>query len=157
MESGQDSVPTSAPSQRAVFPPSPRPKAPEHELRDRAKAAKLRHKAARARVKANRLQDRSRYLFTKATTMERRADELDGIVRTPVPESSTREFRSGGRGHVEIRRDRAAARHDLVHVLCFKIQRPDGAVCLRELAHTHPAPPRSLIRDKAFVKRPRRF
>src|SRR5207247_2632458 len=70
---------------------------------------------------------------------------------------STREFRSGGRGHVEIRRDRAAARHDLVNVLCFKIQRPDGAVCLRELAHTHPAPPRSLIRDKAFVKRPRRF
>src|SRR3989442_12610355 len=87
MGSGQDSVPTSAPSQRAVFPPSPRPRAPEHELRDRAKAAKLRHKAARARVKANRLQDRSRYLFQKATTMERRADDLDGIVRTPVPES----------------------------------------------------------------------
>src|SRR3989442_3888178 len=87
MGSGQDSVPTSAPSQRAVFPPSPRPRAPEHELRDRAKAAKLRHKAARARVKANRLQDRSRYLFQKATTMESRADELDGIVRTPVAES----------------------------------------------------------------------
>src|SRR5947199_9438763 len=87
MESGQDSVPTSAPSQRAVFPPSPRPKAPEHELRDRAKAAKLRHKAARARVKANRLQDRSRYLFQKATTMEHLAEALDGIVRTPVRES----------------------------------------------------------------------
>src|SRR2546427_12837115 len=87
MGSGQAGVPPSAPSQRAVFPPSPRPRAPEHELRDRAKAAKLRHKAARARVKANRLQDRSRYLFQKATTMERRADELDGIVRTPVPES----------------------------------------------------------------------
>src|SRR5438445_4398123 len=87
MGSGQDSVPTSAPSQRAVSSPSPRPRAPEHELRDRAKAAKLRHKAARARVKANRLQDRSRYLFQKATTMERRADELDGIVRTPVAES----------------------------------------------------------------------
>jgi len=87
MEPRHDSVPTSAPSERAVFPPAPRPRAPEHELRDRAKAAKLRHKAARARVKANRLQDRSRYLFQKATTMERRADELDGIVRTPVPES----------------------------------------------------------------------
>src|SRR2546429_83574 len=72
---------------RAGSPPAPRPRAPEHELRDRAKAAKLRHKAARARVKANRLQDRSRYLFQKATTMERRADELDGIVRTPVAES----------------------------------------------------------------------
>ncbi len=90
MQPGHDSVPTSAPSERAVFPPSPRPRAPEHELRDRAKAAKLRHKAARARVKANRLQDRSRYLFQKATTMERRADELDGIVRTPVPESINR-------------------------------------------------------------------
>src|SRR5436309_15609430 len=87
MEPGQDSVPTSAPSQRAVFPPSPRPRAPEHELRDRAKAAKLRHKDASARVKANRLQDRSRYLFTKATAMERRADALAGIVRTPIPES----------------------------------------------------------------------
>src|SRR5947199_9358314 len=87
MEPRHDSVPTSAPSERAVFPPAPRPKAPEHELRDRAKAAKLRHKAARARVKANRLQDRSRYLFQKATTMEHRADALDGIVRTPVPES----------------------------------------------------------------------
>ena len=87
MEPGHDNAPTSGPSQRAVFPPSPRPRAPEHELRDRAKAAKLRAKAARARVKANRLQDRSRYLFQKATTMERRADELDGIVRTPIPES----------------------------------------------------------------------
>src|SRR5438552_8814844 len=87
MEPGHDSASTSGPSQRAVFPPSPRPRAPEHELRDRAKAAKLRAKAARARVKANRLQDRSRYLFQKATTMERREDELDGIVRTPVLES----------------------------------------------------------------------
>src|SRR2546422_11245845 len=87
MESGQDSVPTSAPPQRAVFPPSPRPKAPAHELRDRAKAAKLRHKAARARVKANRLQDRSRYVFQNATTMGHRADALVGNVATPVPES----------------------------------------------------------------------
>ncbi len=87
MEPRHDSVPTPAPPERAVFPPSPRPRAPEHELRDRAKAAKLRAKAAKARVKANRLQDRSRYLFQKATTMERRADELDGISRTPVPES----------------------------------------------------------------------
>jgi hypothetical protein len=87
MEPRHESVPTPGPSERAVFPPSPRPRAPEHELRDRAKAAKLRHKAARARVKATRLQDRSRHLFQKATTMDRRADELDGIVRTPVAES----------------------------------------------------------------------
>ena len=87
MEPRHDSVPTQAPSERAVFPPAPRPRAPERELRDRAKAAKLRHKAARARVKATRLQDRSRHLFQKATTMERRADELDGIVRTPIAES----------------------------------------------------------------------
>ena len=86
MEPRHDTGPSSAPPERAVFGPAPKPRAPEHELRDRAKAAKLRHKAARARVKANRLQDRSRYLFQKAQTMEHRADELDGIVRTPVPE-----------------------------------------------------------------------
>src|SRR3989440_1890260 len=84
MGSGQDSVPTSAPSERPVFPPSPRPRAPEHELRDREKAAKLRHKAARARMKSNRLEDRARHLVQKAAKMERRADELDGISRTPM-------------------------------------------------------------------------
>src|SRR5207249_10827086 len=63
--------------------------------------------------------------------------ELSG---RPSRNPSTREFRSAGRRHVEIRRDRVAARHDLVHVWRLKVQRPDGAVRLRELAHTHPAP-----------------
>lgn len=35
-------------------------------------------------MKATRFEDRSRRLFQKATAMEQRADELDGIVRTPV-------------------------------------------------------------------------
>src|SRR3989454_9730536 len=62
MEPGQDNVPTSAPSQRAVFPPSPRPWPPERELRDPAQAAKLPRKAASARAKAHPHPDRSRYL-----------------------------------------------------------------------------------------------
>lgn len=59
-------------------PPHGRPRSPERELRDRAKAAKLRHSAAKARMKATRLEDRSRRLFRKATAMEQRANELDG-------------------------------------------------------------------------------
>ena len=59
-------------------PVSSRP--PEHELRDRAKAAKFRSKAAKARVKANRMTDRARHLNEKAAQWERRADELDSVL-----------------------------------------------------------------------------
>ena len=85
MDSGDDGMtPLPPPAERPVFPKSPRPRAPEHELRDRAKAAKLRARAAKARVKANRLEDRTRRLYQKAVDMERRADELDGVARTAV-------------------------------------------------------------------------
>jgi len=85
MEPSDEGAPSLSPqTERPVFPPSPRPRAPEHELRDRTKAAKLRHKAARARMKSNRLEDRARHLVQKAAKMERRADELDGISRTPM-------------------------------------------------------------------------
>src|SRR5947209_5407952 len=85
MEPSDEGAPSLSPqAERPVFPPSPRPRAPEHELRDREKAAKLRHKAARARMKSNRLEDRARHLVQKAAKMERRADELDGISRTPM-------------------------------------------------------------------------
>jgi len=35
-------------------------------------------------MKSNRLEDRARHLVQKAAKMERRADELDGISRTPM-------------------------------------------------------------------------
>jgi hypothetical protein len=85
MESSDEGSPPLSPqAERPVLPPSPRPRTPEHELRDRTKAAKLRHKAARARMKSNRLEDRARHLSQKAAKMERRADELDGISRPPT-------------------------------------------------------------------------
>ncbi|MCI4371233.1 MAG: hypothetical protein L3J78_01135 [Thermoplasmata archaeon] len=62
-----------------------KPRAPEHELRDRARAAKLRHRAAKARMKANHLEDRARHLSEKAVHLDRRADELDQVVRTATP------------------------------------------------------------------------
>jgi acyl-CoA reductase-like NAD-dependent aldehyde dehydrogenase len=81
MESGAEHPsPTPPPEARPVFPRTAR-RGPEHELRDRAKAAKLRHRAARARLKANHLEDRSRHLRQKADQMERRADDLDGVTR----------------------------------------------------------------------------
>lgn len=84
MEPGDDSIPPPAETtERPVFPRSASPRPPEHELRDRAKAAKLRHKAAKARVKATRMRDRSKTLFQRAEQMERKADELDGVVRRP--------------------------------------------------------------------------
>ena len=73
-------APTPAPETRPVFPRSAR-RGPEHELKDRAKAAKLRHRAAKARLKANHLEERTRHLRSKADQMERRADDLDGVVR----------------------------------------------------------------------------
>ena len=85
MESGQESASSdSPPEKRPVFPRSAR-RGPEHELRDRAKAAKLRHRAARARVKANHMEDRARHLKEKAAHMERRADDLDGVARADSP------------------------------------------------------------------------
>jgi acyl-CoA reductase-like NAD-dependent aldehyde dehydrogenase len=84
MESGPEHpIPASAtpPAEaRPVFPRSAR-RGPEHELRDRAKAAKLRHRAAKARLKANHLEERTRHLRSKADQMERRADDLDGVTR----------------------------------------------------------------------------
>lgn len=80
METGPEH-PIPTPSEtRPVFPRSAR-RGPEHELQDRAKAAKLRHRAAKARLKANHLEDRSRHLRVKADQMDRRADDLDGITR----------------------------------------------------------------------------
>ena len=74
-------------------PPPERPsRSPEHELRDRAKAAKLRHRAAKALlkaiagshcIKAKRLEEHSRLLSERASSWETRADELDGVVRPP--------------------------------------------------------------------------
>ena len=85
MKPGDDSATAPPHAERAVFPRSPPPRSPERELRERAKAAKLRHKAASARVKANRLEDRARTLYQKAVEMDKRADEFDRVVRTPVP------------------------------------------------------------------------
>lgn len=66
-------------------PPPPSMSPPEHELRNRAKAAKLRAKAAKARVRAHRLEAKAKLLSEKATHWEERADELDGVVR-PTPQ-----------------------------------------------------------------------
>lgn len=81
MEPGAEQPTPTPPSEtRPVFPRTAR-RGPEHELKDRAKAAKLRHRAAKARLKANHLEDRCRHLRLKADQMERRADELDGVSR----------------------------------------------------------------------------
>ncbi len=80
MESGDDSMPPA--QQRPVFPRSPPSRDPEHELRDRAKAAKLRHKAAKARMKASRMTERAHHLNEKAAHWESRADNLEGVVST---------------------------------------------------------------------------
>jgi acyl-CoA reductase-like NAD-dependent aldehyde dehydrogenase len=89
MDPGSEhSTPDSQPESRPVFPRSAG-RNPEHELRDRAKAAKLRHRAAKARLKATHLEDRSKHLRTKADQMDRRANELDGVsssVRSSINE-----------------------------------------------------------------------
>jgi acyl-CoA reductase-like NAD-dependent aldehyde dehydrogenase len=85
MQPAEQPSPTLPPEGRPVFPPTTR-RGPEHELKDRAKAAKLRHRAAKARLKANHLEDRTRHLRLKADQMDRRADQLDGVSR---PEAST--------------------------------------------------------------------
>ncbi len=61
--------------------PPPRPAA--GELRDRAKAAKLRHKAAKAKLKAHNLKERALRLEDRASSLETRADQLDGVSRPP--------------------------------------------------------------------------
>ncbi|HYS72572.1 MAG TPA: hypothetical protein VEO96_01125 [Thermoplasmata archaeon] len=80
MQPRDESMSPPPPSDRPVPTRSPRARGPEHELRDRAKAAKLRSKAAKARVKANRMTDRARHLNEKAAQWERRADELDSVL-----------------------------------------------------------------------------
>lgn len=59
------------------------PRPPEHELRDRAKAAKLRHRAAKANLRAHTLKERAKRLEDKASAWTQRADQLDGVVRVP--------------------------------------------------------------------------
>lgn len=63
--------------------PAP-PPAASGELRDRAKAAKLRHKAAKAKLKAHSLKERAARLEDKASSWEERADQLDGVGRAPA-------------------------------------------------------------------------
>jgi len=75
MEPGRETSPLSGPTTEAQAAPVV---VPEAQLRDRAKAAKLRHKAAKARVKAERLADRSQRLAAKAQAWEQKADALDG-------------------------------------------------------------------------------
>ena len=62
-------------------PEHPAPREQVHELRDRAKAAKLRHKAAKACLKATRSQEKPKVLFERAAYFEEQADAYDGIVR----------------------------------------------------------------------------
>ncbi len=69
------------PTEGSGLPPPPHMRPPEHELRDRAKAAKLRHKAAKARLKAHNLEGKSKRLEEKANLWEQKADQLDGVVR----------------------------------------------------------------------------
>jgi len=87
MDPGSEkTIPVSQPESRPVFPRSSG-RNPEHELRERAKAAKLRHRAAKARLKATHLEDRSKHLRTKADQMERRANELDGVSSSAIHSS----------------------------------------------------------------------
>src|SRR5207245_1098142 len=79
-EPGDDRTPPPPEPGRPVLARTPPARAPEHELRDRAKAAKLRHKAAKARMKASRMTERAHHLNEKATHWERRANDLDGVV-----------------------------------------------------------------------------
>ena len=73
-----------AEGQSDAMPPPPGPAA--GELRDRAKAAKLRHKAAKAKLKAHGLKERAGRLEDKANAWETQADQLDGVTRmSPAP------------------------------------------------------------------------
>lgn len=64
-----------------IGPPPMRPAS--GELRDRAKAAKLRHKAAKAKLKAHNLKEKAVRLEDRASAWETRADQLDGVSRIP--------------------------------------------------------------------------
>ncbi len=55
----------------------------DDQMRELAKAAKLRRRAAGMRARAARLQDRTRALFDEAAGLDRRADGLDGGFGRP--------------------------------------------------------------------------
>ncbi len=78
-----DREPADFPAGEELPPPPPMPP-PAHELRDRAKAAKLRHRAAKARVRAHSHEERAKRLQEKANVLEQKADHLDGVVRAPA-------------------------------------------------------------------------
>ncbi len=65
------------------IPPAPARPA-SGELRDRAHAAKLRHKAAKAKLRAHTLKERAARLEDRASAWETRADQLDGVSRIPA-------------------------------------------------------------------------
>ncbi len=73
----RNAIPPAPEDQAVAFPETPH----EGDLRDRAHAAKLRHKAAKARVKAHSLEGRAQRLEEKAAAWEQKADQLDGVVR----------------------------------------------------------------------------
>jgi hypothetical protein len=79
MQSGDESLYDTSPPE---IEPTPQPapsRTPEHELRNRTKAAKLRAKAAKARMKASRMKERAHHLNEKASQWEARANQLDGV------------------------------------------------------------------------------
>jgi hypothetical protein len=89
MESGQDSMysPYSAEESAPAAEPSTGV-SPDRDLRNKTKAAKLRHKAAKARMKATRMKERAHHLNEKAAQWERQAHQLDGTAGTVhTPES----------------------------------------------------------------------
>jgi hypothetical protein len=82
MEPGQDSMfsPSQEDPQASQPPSAPSGATAERDLRNRTKAAKLRHKAAKARMKATRMTERAHHLNDKAAQWERYASQLDGIA-----------------------------------------------------------------------------
>jgi hypothetical protein len=79
MQSGDESLYATSPPESAPTPHSVSGRTPEHELRNRTKAAKLRAKAAKARMKASRMKERAHHLNEKASEWETRANQLDGV------------------------------------------------------------------------------
>jgi hypothetical protein len=79
MQSGDEALLSSSPPESGPMPQSAPARSPQHELRNRTKAAKLRAKAAKARMKASRMKERAHHLNEKASTWEARANQLDGI------------------------------------------------------------------------------
>jgi hypothetical protein len=82
MQSGDESLyETTSPPESEPTPQyqSASARSPEHELKNRTKAAKLRAKAAKARMKASRMKERAHHLNEKASQWEARANLLDGV------------------------------------------------------------------------------